>query len=140
MVKVKILENDNLKLGFKISGHALSASERSNSTEEYDLICNSVSVLSQSVVIGIEEVIGLTIKYEIKDGFLNVNLSNIEIQDIEKCQVLLKTFEKSVESLIESIKLSFGNKNNEYIKLLKEEVQPYVNNEPSIICSQKRSR
>lgn len=140
MIKVKILENDGLKLGFKISGHALSVSERRKSGDAYDLICNSVSVLSQSILIGIVEVIGIDIKYEMKDGFLHINLSNIEIQDIEKCQVLLKTFEKSVESLIESIKLSFGNKNSEYIKLLKEEVQPYVNNEPSIICSQKRSR
>lgn len=140
MIKVKILENDNLKLGFEISGHALSVSEKRKSGDAYDLICNSVSVLSQSILIGIVEVIGIDIKYEIKDGFLHINLSNIEIQDIEKCQVLLKTFEKSVESLIESIKLSFGNKNSEYIKLLKEEVQPYVNNEPSIICSQKGSR
>ena len=140
MIKIKILEANNLKLGFEISGHALSVSERKKSGDAYDLICNSVSVLSQSIVIGIVEVIGIDVKYEMKDGFLHINLSNIEIQDIEKCQVLLNTFEKSVESLIESIKLSFGNKDSEYIKLLKEEVQPYVINEPSIICSQKRSR
>lgn len=140
MITVKILENNNLKLGFKISGHALSSAERNKTGDAYDLICNSVSVLSQSVVIGIVDVLGIDVKYEMKDGFLHINLSNIEIQDIDKCQVLLNTFEKSVESLIESIKLSFGNKNSEYIKLLKEEVQPYVNNEPSIICSQKRSR
>lgn len=139
MITVKILENNNLKLGFEISGHALSSTERKTG-DAYDLICNSVSVLSQSVVIGIVDVLCIDVKYEMKDGFLHINLSNIGIQDIEKCQVLLKTFEKSVESLIESIKYSFGNKNSEYIKLLKEEVQPYVNNEPSIICSQKRSR
>lgn len=140
MIKVKILEDNDLKLGFKISGHALSSAERKKSGDAYDLICNSISVLSQSVIIGIVEVLGIDVKYEITDGFLHINLSNIEIQDIEKCQVLLKTFEKSLESLMESIKLGFGNKNSDYIKLLKEEVQPYVNNEPSIICSQKRSR
>jgi len=124
MIKVKILEAENLKLGFKISGHALSVSERRKSGDAYDLICNSVSVLSQSVLIGIVEVIGIDVKYEMRDGFLHINLSSIGIQDIEKCQVLLNTFEKSIESLIESIKLSFGNKDSKYIKLLKEEVQP----------------
>lgn len=123
MIKIKIYEKENLRLGFKIEGHALSKAEIEKSGDAYDLICNSVSVLSQSVIIGIEEVLKLKVKYSINDGFLHINLSNLENQEIEKTQVLLLTFEKSIESLMESLKLQFGNnKYSEYIRLFKEEV------------------
>lgn len=124
MIKIRIFKKDYLCLGFKIQGHALSKAEIEKSGDAYDLICNSVSVLSQSALIGIEEVLKLKVKYDINDGFLHINLSDLNNEDIEKCQVLLLTFEKSIESLIQSLKLSFGNnKDSEYIRLLKEEVQ-----------------
>lgn len=124
MIKVRIFKKDYLCLGFKIKGHALSRVEIEKYGDAYDLICNSVSVLSQSALIGIEEVLKLKVKYDINDGFLHINLSDLNNEDIEKCQVLLLTFEKSIESLIQSLKLSFGNdKYSEYIRLLKEEVQ-----------------
>ena len=123
MIKIKIYEKENLRLGFKIEGHALSKAEIEKSGDAYDLICNSVSVLSQSALIGMEEVLKLKIKYTINDGFLHINLSNLKNQEIEKTQVLLLTFEKSIESLMESLKLQFGNnKYSEYIRLFKEEV------------------
>ena len=124
MIKIRIFEKKNLKLGFKIEGHALSKAEIEKSGDAYDLICNSVSVLSQSALIGMEEVLKLNIKYEINDGFLHIDISNLKEQEIDEAQVLLNTFEKSIESLIESIKLTLGNnKDSEYIRLLKEEVQ-----------------
>ena len=124
MIKIRIFGKEDLRLGFKIEGHALSKAEIEKSGDAYDLICNSVSVLSQSVLIGMEEVLKLKIKYEINDGFLHIDLRNLKDQDKEKSQVLLLTFEKSIESLIESIKLTLGNnKDSEYIRLLKEEVQ-----------------
>ena len=124
MIKIRIFEKKNLKLGFKIEGHALSKAEIEKSGDAYDLICNSVSVLSQSALIGMEEVLKLNIKYKINDGFLHIDISNLKEQEIDEAQVLLLTFEKSIESLIESIKLTLGNnKDSEYIRLLKEEVQ-----------------
>ena len=124
MIKIRIFGKEDLRLGFKIEGHALSKAEIEKSGDAYDLICNSVSVLSQSVLIGMEEVLKLKIKYEINDGFLHIHIRNLKDQDKEKAQVLLLTFEKSIESLIESLKLTFGNnKDSEYIRLLKEEVQ-----------------
>ena len=124
MIKVTILQKGNLSLGFKISGHALSREEIENTVgDAYDLICNSVSVLSQSVLIGMEEVLKLPVKYEINDGYLSLNLSDLKEDEIEKGQVLLKTFEKSMESLLMSLEVSFGkNKRNKYINLKKEEV------------------
>ena len=124
MIKVTILQKGNLSLGFKISGHALSREEiESTVGDAYDLICNSVSVLSQSAVIGMEEVLKLPVKYEINDGYLSLNLSELNEDEIEKGQVLLKTFEKSMESLLMSLEVSFGkNKRNKYIKIKFEEV------------------
>ena len=124
MIKVTILQKGNLSLGFKISGHALSREEIENTVgDAYDLICNSVSVLSQSVLIGMEEVLKLPVKYEINDGYLSLNLSDLKEDEIEKGQVLLKTFEKSMESLLMSLEVSFGkNKRNKYINLKNEEV------------------
>ena len=124
MIEIKIFRKENLRLGFKIEGHALSKAELEKSGDAYDLICNSVSVLSQGTLIGIEEVLKLKVKYKINDGFLHINLSNLKDQDLEKCQVLLLTFEKSIESLMQSLKISFGSKtDSEYIRLLEEEVQ-----------------
>lgn len=124
MISVIILKNKELSLGFKIEGHALSREEiESTIGDAYDLICNSVSVLSQNVIIGMEEVLKLPIKYEINDGFLSLNLSNLKEEDIQKGQVLLLTFEKSMESLMMSLEASFGkNRRNKYIKLVNKEV------------------
>ena len=124
MIRVTILQKGNISLGFKISGHALSREEIENTIgDAYDLICNSVSVLSQGAVIGMEEVLKLPVKYEINDGYLSLNLSGLKEDEIEKGQVLLKTFEKSMESLMMSLEASFGkNKRNKYISLKKEEV------------------
>ena len=53
-----------------------------------------------------------------------MNLFNLKEEEVKSAQVLLITFEKSLESVIMSLKSSFGkNKCNEYIKLLKKEVQ-----------------
>ena len=124
MIKIIIFKQKEISLGFKIEGHALSREEMESTTgDAYDMICNSVSVLSQSVVIGMEEVLKLPVKYEINDGYLSLNLSELNEDEIEKGQVLLKTFEKSMESLMMSLEASFGkNKRNKYINLKNEEV------------------
>ena len=85
MIKISILKRKDISLGFRISGHALSRHEIESTTgDAYDLICNSVSVLSQSTVIGMEEVLKLPVKYEINDGFLSLNLSNLNEEDINR--------------------------------------------------------
>jgi len=124
MIKIRILKKKDLSLGFKIEGHALSRGEiESTVGDAYDLICNSVSVLSQSVVIGMEEVLKLPIKYEINDGFLSLDISELNEDEILEGQILLLTFEKSVESLMMSLKASFGiKKRDKYIKFINEEV------------------
>ena len=70
MIKVIILNMIVISIGFKIEGHALSRKEMENTIgDAYDMICNSVSVLSQGTLIGMVEVLKLPVKYEINDGF-----------------------------------------------------------------------
>ena len=49
MIKIIIFKQKEISLGFKIGGHALSREEMESITgDAYDMICNSVSVLSRN--------------------------------------------------------------------------------------------
>ncbi len=128
MIKVGINYKDNSIIGFVINNHALCGdrdfrNDVSLVGETFDMICNSVSVLSQSVIIGLDEVLKLNSTYEISDGYLKLDLNDFDEKEIEQAQVLLQTFEKSLESVISSLDEMFGSKKRkEYITLLKEEV------------------
>ena len=128
MIKVTIKKNDNNIVSFVIDNHALPGDRDFNSDpalvgEAFDMICNSVSVLSQSVIIGLDEVLKLNFTYEMKDGYLKLDLSDFSFKELEKAQVLLLTFEKSLESVMLSLENMFGKqKRREYITLIKEEV------------------
>lgn len=128
MIKVTFSYKSSNIVGFVINNHALSAdrdfrNDVSLVGETFDMICNSVSVLSQSVIIGLDEVLKLNSTYEINDGYLKLDLNDFNKEEIEQSQVLLKTFEKSLESVILSLDQMFGSeKRKEYITLLKEEV------------------
>ncbi|NFI04663.1 ribosomal-processing cysteine protease Prp [Clostridium botulinum] len=128
MIKVGINYKDSSIIGFVINNHALCGdrdfrNDVSLVGETFDMICNSVSVLSQSVIIGLDEVLKLNSTYEISDGYLKLDLNDFNEKEIEQVQVLLQTFEKSLESVILSLDEMFGSKKRkEYITLLKEEV------------------
>jgi len=136
MIKVVIKFQDDNIIAVDIKGHAVRDAEAVIIGEAYDMVCNSVSVLSQSLLIGLESVLKINCSYEIYDGYISLDLSDIEKEELLKAQVLLKTFELSLESIMISLEQSFGkNKRDKYIFLLKEEVEHHVNNEPSIVCS-----
>lgn len=129
MVKIKINQHYNNIVGFVINGHAMSGDrDFSNDValvgEAFDLICNSVAVLSQSVIIGLDDVLKLNSTYEMNDdGYLKLDLQEFNQEELEQAQVLLKTFEKSLESLILGFDQLVGKKKRkEYIILIKEEV------------------
>jgi uncharacterized protein YsxB (DUF464 family) len=128
MVKVKIKQHNDNIVGFVINGHALSddrdfSSEPALVGEAFDLICNSVAVLSQSVIIGLDEVLKLNSTYEMQDGYLKLDLQDFNSEELKEAQVLLKTFEKSLESVILGFDVLVGEKKRrEYITLIKEEV------------------
>ena len=79
--------------GYKVSGHAESAK-----AGEYDLICNSVSVLTQAPIIGLERYLKRKPFYRVDevDGILEVALNSAPD---ELSQVLLMTMYYGVEEL-----------------------------------------
>ncbi|MBE6051419.1 MAG: ribosomal-processing cysteine protease Prp [Clostridium sp.] len=124
MIEIKIRsEKDNI-LSFSINNHAIGRERDAIiAGDAFDMICNTVSVLSQSVIIGFDEVLKLNVNYEMKDGYLALDLKGFTQEEIEQGQVLLRTFAKSLESVILSLDQSFGiNKRKEYIILKNEEV------------------
>jgi uncharacterized protein YsxB (DUF464 family) len=128
MVKVEFFRSSGKIVSFKIKGHAQPKEEQL----DVDLICAAISAISQTTVIGIEEVLKIKVKYDIEDGYLNLNLDDVILEDIERCQVLLETMLLGLKS----IEFTYGD----YIKVETEEVEYHASYEPSVICSQKRSR
>ena len=123
MIKVVIKFQDDNIIAVDIKGHAVRDAEAVIIGEAYDMVFNSVSVLSQSLLIGLESVLKINCSYEIYDGYISLDLSDIEKEELLRAQVLLKTFELSLESIMISLEQSFGkNKRDKYIFLLKEEV------------------
>lgn len=123
MIKLDIYKNKDIIFGFKIQNHALREREAILVGEAYDMVCNSISVLSQSVLIGLDEVLKLNVPYEMSDGYIKLDLKELDEVELQKAQVLLKTFELSVESILVSLEQSFGkNKADQYIYVKKEEV------------------
>lgn len=123
MIKINIRSNRDNIISFSVEDHALRERTAILAGDAHDMICNSVSVLSQSVIIGLDEVLKLNVNYEIRDGYLALDLKGFTPSEIEQAQVLLKTFEKSLESLIMGLDDMFGiDKRMEYISLCNEEV------------------
>jgi len=110
MVSVKFFRSSGKIVSFKIQGHAMPREAQI----KVDLICAGISAISQTTVIGIEEVLKIKAKYDIKDGFLNLDLGNQTLEDIERCQVLLDTMVLGLKS----IEITYSD----YIKLETEEV------------------
>lgn len=122
MIKVVIKFQDDNIIAVDIKGHAVRDAEAVIIGEAYDMVCNSVSVLSQSLLIGLESVLKINCSYEIYDGYISLDLSDIEKEELLKAQVLLKTFELSLESIMISLEQSFGKINVINIYFFKEEV------------------
>jgi Predicted ribosomal protein len=108
MVNVIFNKKDRELVSIKMVGHAESVGEG------YDLVCCAISTVSQTILIGILEVLKLKITYSLDDGLLNFSLENLPDEDIKKCQVLMETMLLGLKS----IEIGYG----EYIKIEVEEV------------------
>lgn len=96
MISAKILTKKDNIIGFIIDSHAMPEDRDFNNDvllvgEAFDMVCNSVSVLSQSVLIGIDEVLKLNCTYEMADGYLKLDLTDFSEEELMQSQVLLKT-------------------------------------------------
>lgn len=101
--------------GFSVSGHSGYASSGK------DIVCSAISTLSQSVCVGLENVLNQkpNIKIDESTAYLSCDLQkNLNENQIKEAQILLKTFKTSVELII------LGDKNfKKYINLeVKDEI------------------
>lgn len=104
MTKIQIFKQKGKTQGFIVKGHSGYAEEG------FDIVCSAISTLSQSVCVGLENVLNLApeIKIDEKSAYLSCFIES----DDEKVQLLFNTFEKSVELL-----LSGDKKLKKYISL-----------------------
>lgn len=95
MTKIQIFKNNNLIVGFEISGHTMSA------MHGQDVLCSAISAISQSTCLGILDVLKLKADLQKNDkkGFLKCDLQKLGAKQIESAQVLLKTMQKSLEDI-----------------------------------------
>ena len=108
MIDISIYKNSMHKTEkVVVSGHAGYARHGE------DIVCAAVSILSQTILIGLVEVLKQDVRYEISDGYLEFSLENKNNNG--SINALLDTFEFGRENLLQE----YGS----YLKLKKEEVQ-----------------
>ena len=96
MTKFKFFKNDNNFVGFECLGHT--------GYDEYgkDILCATISGITQSVVLGLTKVLKLKIELKRNDkkGYLKVELpKDIKSNDLQQAQVLLNTLYESIRDL-----------------------------------------
>ena len=88
MIKVTFYTCDNNYVGITSKGHA------DYSDYGTDIVCSAISSITQSLALGILEVLKLDAKYKIdeKDGYLELRLPEISDERVlDNTQVLFKT-------------------------------------------------
>lgn len=109
MTNVQIFKQDNNILGYVVSGHSGYAEQGS------DIICSAISSLAQSTCVGLDNVLNLNpiVKVKQNNAYFSCFLPKTLTQkQFSNAQILLATFEKSVQLLLA------GDKNyKKYINL-----------------------
>ncbi len=106
MTKILIFEKKNKIYAFQVKGHTGYAEEGN------DIVCSAISTATQMALLGLEEVLKLNVKSEIKDGFMYVSLEDF---DNVSAQSILQTMKKTLENIAK-----------EYAKFVKLEVKKDV--------------
>ncbi len=95
VLTLKLTESGNYA-GFTVKGHSGSAPRGK------DIICAAVSAITQSALIGLDEVANIPNTYTISDGFIKCELpDNIDEAKAQKAQVILQTMHLGVQSIRE---------------------------------------
>lgn len=127
MIKVTFKRKKSMVVSFHVYGHAEYFDVKQNTTVYDDVVCGSVSNLAQVTILGVLEVLKLKPTYIAEEGNIALDVSKLSHVEIESTQVLLETMLLGLKNL----EISYGK----YIKVVVEEVQWYVTNKPSVMCS-----
>ncbi len=102
MINVHIFRDRDNIVCFEIVGHSDYAQHGK------DIVCAAVSVLAQTSLMALVEVCGIEesrLSYNIDDELGNIVVSlpeDIDAEEIEKSQIVFKTFELGIKAIIES--------------------------------------
>lgn len=127
MITVKFQKSNNKLVSFHVDGHAEYYDHKEKTVIYDDVVCGCVSNLAQVTILGVLEVLQLNPSYVAEEGNIRLDLKNLVAEDLDKAQVLLETMLLGLKNL----EISYGK----YIKVIVEEVQWYVTNKPSVMCS-----
>lgn len=98
MISILIYRNpDNLVEQFIIQGHAHAADSGK------DIVCAAVSVLSQTTVLSLHQIVNVDIEYEIKKGYLRCKLpKNLTERELYETRLLINTMILGLKNIQES--------------------------------------
>ena len=83
-------------VGFEVKGHSGS------NVRGRDIVCAAVSSIVQTVLIGIDEVVGVKDTYIINDGYINCSIpSGLSDTQNVQIQTLIKTMHLGLSSIAE---------------------------------------
>ncbi len=86
MIKIEIIKNKGFVKRFTVEGHS------GYDIHGNDIVCSAVSVLTQTVLIGLQEVADIEIIYMIKDGHLECEIPIVnEKEKVIKANAILET-------------------------------------------------
>lgn len=110
MITVELIRDkkDNIVI-FSVKGHA--------NADVYgkDIVCASVSILTQTTVLALYELLNIDIKYEIEDGWLYCELPMYLDDHVrEKANLILNTMVLGINGTVEMY--------SKYVELLDKEV------------------
>ena len=98
MIKIKFFKNNNIFVGFECLGHA------GYSNYGNDIVCASVSTVTQSTVLGLQKVCKVNVDVTIDDnkGYMKVDIpERLDGKNQEQVNVLLETLYLTIEDLNE---------------------------------------
>ncbi len=91
MTKIFLFKKNGVIYACQIKGHSCYADKGQ------DIVCSAVSTASQMALIGIEQVLGLSVEVEQREGFLSFKI--LEGAECEGAQTILVAMEKTFENL-----------------------------------------
>lgn len=95
MIKVEVMRSGNMITGYKVEGHA------NHAPRGEDIVCAAVSMLAQSTLVGLGEIVSIPMQADVKEGLVNVHLDLSDRKLLEDAQVLLETMVLTVKTLIQ---------------------------------------
>lgn len=86
MIKIDISRDDqNNIVEFSIKGHADFAPHGE------DIVCASISILSQTTILALNELLSINLEYCMEEGYLSCKLPNLTNEIREKANLILNT-------------------------------------------------